>query len=45
MSRPSNPRGDTAGLTLGSHSRIDATAEKIVARLGNGNAHVNRAAA
>ncbi len=30
------------GLTLGIHSRIDATAERIVARLGNGNVYVNR---
>ena len=29
-------------LTLGIHSRIDATAEHIVARLGNGNVYVNR---
>src|SRR5262249_45658911 len=30
------------GLTLGIHSRIDATVEHIVARLANGNAYVNR---
>src|SRR6266700_1005438 len=30
------------GLTLGVHSRIDDTAEQIVARLGNGNVYVNR---
>jgi RHH-type proline utilization regulon transcriptional repressor/proline dehydrogenase/delta 1-pyrroline-5-carboxylate dehydrogenase len=30
------------GLTLGVHSRIDATAAHIVARLANGNAYVNR---
>ena len=29
-------------LTLGIHSRIDATAEKIAARLANGNVYVNR---
>ncbi len=29
-------------LTLGVHSRIDATAEKIAARLANGNVYVNR---
>ncbi len=29
-------------LTLGIHSRIDATAEKITARLANGNVYVNR---
>jgi RHH-type proline utilization regulon transcriptional repressor/proline dehydrogenase/delta 1-pyrroline-5-carboxylate dehydrogenase len=38
--------GDLAGggtaLTLGIHSRIDATAEKIAARLANGNVYVNR---
>ena len=34
--------GNDTGLTLGIHSRIDATAEKIVARLGNGNVYVNR---
>jgi RHH-type proline utilization regulon transcriptional repressor/proline dehydrogenase/delta 1-pyrroline-5-carboxylate dehydrogenase len=30
------------GLTLGIHSRIDATVDHIVARLGNGNVYVNR---
>jgi RHH-type proline utilization regulon transcriptional repressor/proline dehydrogenase/delta 1-pyrroline-5-carboxylate dehydrogenase len=30
------------GLTLGVHSRIDATAEHIKARLANGNVYVNR---
>jgi RHH-type proline utilization regulon transcriptional repressor/proline dehydrogenase/delta 1-pyrroline-5-carboxylate dehydrogenase len=30
------------GLTLGIHSRIDATAQKIAARLSNGNVYVNR---
>jgi RHH-type proline utilization regulon transcriptional repressor/proline dehydrogenase/delta 1-pyrroline-5-carboxylate dehydrogenase len=30
------------GLTLGVHSRIDATVERIVARLGVGNVYVNR---
>ena len=30
------------GLTLGIHSRIDATAETIVARLADGNVYVNR---
>jgi RHH-type proline utilization regulon transcriptional repressor/proline dehydrogenase/delta 1-pyrroline-5-carboxylate dehydrogenase len=30
------------GLTLGIHSRIDATVKKIVARLSNGNVYVNR---
>ncbi len=30
------------GLTLGIHSRIDATVEKIVTRLANGNVYVNR---
>jgi RHH-type proline utilization regulon transcriptional repressor/proline dehydrogenase/delta 1-pyrroline-5-carboxylate dehydrogenase len=34
--------GNGTGLTLGIHSRIDATVEKIVARLGNGNVYVNR---
>jgi RHH-type transcriptional regulator, proline utilization regulon repressor / proline dehydrogenase / delta 1-pyrroline-5-carboxylate dehydrogenase len=29
-------------LTLGVHSRIDATAEKIAARLANGNVYINR---
>ena len=30
------------GLTLGIHSRIDATVDHIVARLANGNVYVNR---
>jgi RHH-type proline utilization regulon transcriptional repressor/proline dehydrogenase/delta 1-pyrroline-5-carboxylate dehydrogenase len=30
------------GLTLGIHSRIDATVERIIARLANGNVYVNR---
>jgi RHH-type proline utilization regulon transcriptional repressor/proline dehydrogenase/delta 1-pyrroline-5-carboxylate dehydrogenase len=30
------------GLTLGIHSRIDATVDRIVARLANGNVYVNR---
>ncbi|MCC6775797.1 MAG: bifunctional proline dehydrogenase/L-glutamate gamma-semialdehyde dehydrogenase PutA [Hyphomicrobiales bacterium] len=30
------------GLTLGIHSRIDATVEHIVGRLANGNVYVNR---
>jgi RHH-type proline utilization regulon transcriptional repressor/proline dehydrogenase/delta 1-pyrroline-5-carboxylate dehydrogenase len=34
--------GNRTGLTLGVHSRIDATADKIVARLANGNVYVNR---
>jgi RHH-type proline utilization regulon transcriptional repressor/proline dehydrogenase/delta 1-pyrroline-5-carboxylate dehydrogenase len=34
--------GNGTGLTLGIHSRIDATADKIVARLANGNVYVNR---
>jgi RHH-type proline utilization regulon transcriptional repressor/proline dehydrogenase/delta 1-pyrroline-5-carboxylate dehydrogenase len=34
--------GNGYGLTLGVHSRIDATADYIVARLGNGNVYVNR---
>ena len=29
-------------LTLGIHSRIDATVDKIVRRLSNGNVYVNR---
>ena len=29
-------------LTLGVHSRIDATAERIAARLAHGNVYVNR---
>jgi RHH-type proline utilization regulon transcriptional repressor/proline dehydrogenase/delta 1-pyrroline-5-carboxylate dehydrogenase len=34
--------GNRTGLTLGIHTRIDATAERIVARLANGNVYVNR---
>ena len=34
--------GNGYGLTLGIHSRIDATVEHIVARLANGNVYVNR---
>jgi RHH-type proline utilization regulon transcriptional repressor/proline dehydrogenase/delta 1-pyrroline-5-carboxylate dehydrogenase len=34
--------GNGTGLTLGVHSRIDATVEQIVARLSNGNVYVNR---
>ncbi len=34
--------GNGTGLTLGIHTRIDATAEKIAARLANGNVYVNR---
>jgi RHH-type proline utilization regulon transcriptional repressor/proline dehydrogenase/delta 1-pyrroline-5-carboxylate dehydrogenase len=34
--------GNGTGLTLGIHSRIDATAERIAARLANGNVYVNR---
>ena len=34
--------GNGTGLTLGVHSRIDATADKIIARLANGNVYVNR---
>jgi len=30
------------GLTLGVHSRIDATAARVVARLPHGNVYVNR---
>jgi RHH-type proline utilization regulon transcriptional repressor/proline dehydrogenase/delta 1-pyrroline-5-carboxylate dehydrogenase len=30
------------GLTLGIHSRIDATVARVVARLANGNVYVNR---
>src|SRR5262249_36100371 len=30
------------GLTLGIHSRIDATVERIVERLANGNVYINR---
>ena len=34
--------GNGTGLTLGVHTRIDATAARIVARLANGNVYVNR---
>jgi RHH-type transcriptional regulator, proline utilization regulon repressor / proline dehydrogenase / delta 1-pyrroline-5-carboxylate dehydrogenase len=34
--------GNGTALTLGIHSRIDATAERIAARLVNGNVYVNR---
>jgi RHH-type proline utilization regulon transcriptional repressor/proline dehydrogenase/delta 1-pyrroline-5-carboxylate dehydrogenase len=34
--------GNSTGLTLGVHSRIDSVADKIVARLANGNVYVNR---
>ena len=34
--------GSGYGLTLGIHSRIDATADRIAARLGVGNVYVNR---
>jgi RHH-type proline utilization regulon transcriptional repressor/proline dehydrogenase/delta 1-pyrroline-5-carboxylate dehydrogenase len=34
--------GNGTGLTLGIHTRIDATAQKIAARLANGNVYVNR---
>jgi RHH-type proline utilization regulon transcriptional repressor/proline dehydrogenase/delta 1-pyrroline-5-carboxylate dehydrogenase len=34
--------GNGTGLTLGIHTRIDAVAEKIAARLINGNVYVNR---
>jgi RHH-type proline utilization regulon transcriptional repressor/proline dehydrogenase/delta 1-pyrroline-5-carboxylate dehydrogenase len=34
--------GNGTGLTLGVHSRIDATAHKVTARLANGNVYVNR---
>jgi RHH-type proline utilization regulon transcriptional repressor/proline dehydrogenase/delta 1-pyrroline-5-carboxylate dehydrogenase len=34
--------GNGYGLTLGIHSRIDATVARIVARLANGNVYVNR---
>jgi len=30
------------GLTLGIHSRIDATVARVVARLANGNVYINR---
>jgi RHH-type proline utilization regulon transcriptional repressor/proline dehydrogenase/delta 1-pyrroline-5-carboxylate dehydrogenase len=34
--------GNGTGLTLGVHSRIDAMAGKVMARLANGNVYVNR---
>jgi RHH-type proline utilization regulon transcriptional repressor/proline dehydrogenase/delta 1-pyrroline-5-carboxylate dehydrogenase len=34
--------GNGTGLTLGIHSRIDSVAEKVIARLANGNVYVNR---
>jgi RHH-type proline utilization regulon transcriptional repressor/proline dehydrogenase/delta 1-pyrroline-5-carboxylate dehydrogenase len=34
--------GNRTGLTLGIHTRIDATVNRIVARLANGNVYVNR---
>jgi RHH-type proline utilization regulon transcriptional repressor/proline dehydrogenase/delta 1-pyrroline-5-carboxylate dehydrogenase len=34
--------GNGTGLTLGIHTRIDATVEQIIARLANGNVYVNR---
>jgi RHH-type proline utilization regulon transcriptional repressor/proline dehydrogenase/delta 1-pyrroline-5-carboxylate dehydrogenase len=34
--------GNGTGLTLGIHTRIDAVAEKIAARLQNGNVYINR---
>jgi RHH-type proline utilization regulon transcriptional repressor/proline dehydrogenase/delta 1-pyrroline-5-carboxylate dehydrogenase len=34
--------GNGTGLTFGIHSRIDAVAQKIVARLASGNVYVNR---
>jgi RHH-type proline utilization regulon transcriptional repressor/proline dehydrogenase/delta 1-pyrroline-5-carboxylate dehydrogenase len=34
--------GNGYGLTLGIHSRIDATVRRIVTRLDNGNVYVNR---
>jgi RHH-type proline utilization regulon transcriptional repressor/proline dehydrogenase/delta 1-pyrroline-5-carboxylate dehydrogenase len=34
--------GNGFGLTLGIHSRIDATIDRVIARLGNGNVYVNR---
>ena len=35
-------RGTGYALTLGIHSRIDSTAQHIIARLANGNVYVNR---
>ena len=34
--------GNGTALTLGIHSRIDATVERVAARLSNGNVYVNR---
>ena len=34
--------GNGTALTLGIHSRIDGTADRIAARLANGNVYVNR---
>jgi RHH-type proline utilization regulon transcriptional repressor/proline dehydrogenase/delta 1-pyrroline-5-carboxylate dehydrogenase len=34
--------GNGYGLTLGIHSRIDATVRRVIARLDNGNVYVNR---
>jgi RHH-type proline utilization regulon transcriptional repressor/proline dehydrogenase/delta 1-pyrroline-5-carboxylate dehydrogenase len=34
--------GNNYGLTLGIHSRIDATVDHVVARLAHGNVYVNR---
>ena len=34
--------GNGTALTLGIHSRIDATVDRIAARLANGNVYVNR---
>jgi len=34
--------GNGTALTLGIHSRIDSTADRIAARLASGNVHVNR---
>jgi RHH-type proline utilization regulon transcriptional repressor/proline dehydrogenase/delta 1-pyrroline-5-carboxylate dehydrogenase len=34
--------GNGTGLTLGIHTRIDSVADKIVARLMNGNVYINR---
>ena len=34
--------GNGTGLTLGVHSRIDATVERVVSWLANGNVYVNR---
>ena len=34
--------GNGSALTLGIHSRIDGTVERIAARLTNGNVYVNR---